>query len=423
MNITATRFSRRALGLAVFGALALSSCGADEVAGFGGGGSSDGGSSDGGGSGASDGGADAPATAAPDLPQLEAGFSLEDFTKEVTVSGTVQPKAGTVVTPTGTLRIDGIQEITSVPADAVGLDPETNEDGEELDFAAAEGEVLRAVDFSFTANSQDAFSTDAALPATDVSIRGGSSQTHLAELTGDTSSRYLLSVPADGSAVLVVSSEGHDQVIDLLTGERQADDVAAAFYREGRVQEPHHTFPAEVKAIPVLYSGEEDSEIAASVSFQATTLTLTAWTKEEGWAEAGSAWLVLDWNSEASLDTEVQGLVDVKGYSATASVTVDGKATTDEFHADKLSFAPSSTKEARALTAAVPVGTTSVTVGMSGGFSIEFDGMGGAYETTGSLDRAYTAEELTVEFPPTGDASGAPASNGGGAQPSDGGGS
>ena len=251
-----------------------------------------------------------------------------------------------------------------MPADAVGLDPETNEDGEELEFAAAEGEVLRAVDFSFTANSQDAFSTDAALPATDVSIRGGSSQTHLAELTGDTSSRYLLSVPADGSAVLVVSSEGHDQVIDLLTGERQADDVAAAFYREGRVQEPHHTFPAEVKAIPVLYSGEEDSEIAASVSFQATTLTLTAWTKEEGWAEAGSAWLLCWTGTARPLSTpRCRGFVDVKGYSATASVTVDGKATTDEFHADKLSFAPSSTKEARALTAAVPVGTTSVTVG------------------------------------------------------------
>ena len=39
-----------------------------------------------------------------------------------------------------------------MPADAVGLDPETNEDGEELEFAAAEGEVLRAVDFSFSAD-------------------------------------------------------------------------------------------------------------------------------------------------------------------------------------------------------------------------------------------------------------------------------
>src|SRR5699024_9383947 len=274
-----TRFGRRAFGLAAFGALALSACGSEEIARFtdtGGSGASDGGgagASDGGG-GASDGGGTGAATA--DLPQLEAGFTVENFTKDVTVSNTPQPQNNTVITPTGTLTIDGVQEIATVPAEAVDLEAEMDEDGEELDFAAAEGEVLRAFDLSFAPEDDDDLAYDDGPPPTDLSIRAGGSQTHLAELDLEDSTRILVSVPQDGSAALVVSSEGHDQLVDLLTGERQDDDVAAAYYRADRVQEPHHTFPVSVEPFPVLYDGEPDNDIDATVSFQATTLTLTA---------------------------------------------------------------------------------------------------------------------------------------------------
>src|SRR5699024_10480125 len=191
-------------------------------------------------------------------PQPAPGFHQEAFTKDVTVTSTLNPENSTVITPTGTLSIDGLQELTSVPADAVDLDPELDEDGEVLDFAAAQGEVLRAVDLSFTPVDEDAPGGGDGLPATDLSVRGGGSQTHLAEIDAKYTDRILLSVPEDGSAVLVVSSEGHDQLVDLLTGERQGDDVAAVYYREDRVQEPHHTFPVSVDPFPVLYGGEAD---------------------------------------------------------------------------------------------------------------------------------------------------------------------
>src|SRR5699024_12833921 len=99
---------------------------------------------------------------------------------------------------------------------------------EELDFAAAEGEVLRALDLSFAPEDDDDLAYDDGPPPTDLSIRAGGPQTHLAELDLEDSTRTLVSVPQDGCAALVVSSEGHDQPGDLLTGERQDDDVAAA---------------------------------------------------------------------------------------------------------------------------------------------------------------------------------------------------
>ncbi|MGP9538078.1 hypothetical protein ACT3SP_08700 [Brachybacterium sp. AOP43-C2-M15] len=410
-STTTARFGRRAFGLAAVGALALAACGSEDAAEFEDAGGS--GASDGGGSDASDGGG-AAADATAGLPRLDAGFILEDFTKDVTVSDTLQPEKNTVITPTGTLTIDGLQALASVSAEAVELDPETGEAGEEAEFAAADGEVLRAIDLSFTHDGEDDWGAEDGLPPTDISIRAGGSQSHLAEITSDYSSRILVSVPEDGSAALVVSSEGHDQVVDLLTGERQEDDIAAAYYREDRVQEPHHTFPVSIEPIPVLYGGDADSEIDATVSFQATTLTLTAWTEGNGWAEPGGAWLEMAWKCETTIETSLPGLVKAGSFSATASLTVADETTTDEVHADKLNLSPSSNTQERTLIAAVSADTSAATVSMSGTFTVEVDAPRDTHEMDGSGDREFSLEELTVEFP-LDDA--APS-----AQPSDGGG-
>lgn len=406
-STTTARFGRRAFGLAAVSALALAACDSGEVAGFE--------EADGSDAGASDGGGDAAAPdAAPDLPQLEKSLIVEDLTKDVTVSDTLQPENSTVITPTGTLSIDGVQALDAVSAEAVDREPETDEAGEAVGFAAAEGEVLRAIDLSFAAAGEDALGADDGPPPTDLSIRTGGSQSHLAEIEGDYSNRILVSVPEDGSAVLVVSSEGHDQLVDLLTGERQDDDVAAVYYREGRVQEPHHAFPISVEPFPVLYDGEADSEIDAAVSFQATTLTLTAWTEQTGWAEPGGAWLVMDWIGETTIDTSIPGLVSAGSYSATASVSVDGEATTDEVHADELMLSPSSNEEKRTLVTAVSMETSAATVSMSGKLSVEVDSSPGGYEMEGSGDREFTSDELTVEFPLDGPSPSAQPSDGGG---------
>lgn len=399
MHSTSIPVGRRAFGLAVVGALALSACGSDDTAGFdvsggsdgGGGGSDSGGASDGG---TSDGGGEIPAN----LPRLDAGFTAEGFTKDVTVTATMQPTNSTVVTPTGTLTIAGLQEIATVPADALELDAERGADGEELDYAAAEGEVLRALDLSFTPFGEDSWSSDDDLPLTDLSLSATGTQTHLAEITRSYEERFLLSVPEDGSGRLIVSSEGHDQVVDLFTGEREEDEVAAAYYRGDRVQEPHHTFPVPVDPYPVLYDGKEDSEIVPEVSFQATTLTLTAWTKEKGWAEPGRAWLVLDWISECSLATEVPGLVDVGEYAAVATVDVDGETTTDKITLDKVLYAPSTSTEESTLVVPVAVDMAAATISMSGSLSLSINGSRDSYELDGSGDREFSSEPLTVEF-------------------------
>lgn len=409
-STTTGRFGRRSFGLAAVGALALAACGSEKTAEF----EDAGGSSANDRGGASDGGGVSP-DATEGLPQLDAGFTLEDFTKDVTVSETLQLERNTVITPTGTLTIDGLQALATVSAEAVEQDPEMDEDGEEAEFAAAEGEVLRAIDLSFalSAADEDNWGTDDGLPPTDISLRAGGSQSHLAEITRDYSNRILVSVPEDGSAALVVSSEGHDQVVDLLTGEREEDDVAAAYYRDDRVQEPHHTFPVSIESIPVLYGGNADSEIDATVSFQATALTLTAWTERNGWAEPGGAWLEMDWNCETTIETSVPELVKAGSFSATASLTVDDETTTDEVHADKLILSPSSNTEERTLVAAVSADTTAATVSMSGTFTVEIDGLQDSYTLDGSGERKFSTKELTVEFPQD-DA--APS-----AQPSDGG--
>ena len=91
-STTTARFGRRSFGLAAVGAFALAACGSEETAEF----------EDAGGSSASDeGGASDGGGAAPDatagLPQLDAGFTVEDFTKDVTVSDTLQPEKNTEI--------------------------------------------------------------------------------------------------------------------------------------------------------------------------------------------------------------------------------------------------------------------------------------------------------------------------------------
>ncbi|MGP9844007.1 hypothetical protein [Brachybacterium sp. 107] len=419
-STTTKHIDRRAFGVAILGTLALSACSSGSRAGFE---KSDGSGSSDGGSGASDGGAPTP-DATAGLPRLEEGFTAEEFTKDVTASESLHPKNSTVVTPTGVLTIDGVQEIATVTAESVGLEAETDADGDALDFAPADGEVLRAVDLSFAPSGDTDGLQEPSSPITDLTISARGSQAHLAEIDGDYSARVLISVPKDGSASLVVSSEGHNQMVDLLTGERQDDPVAAVYYRSDRVQEPHHTFPVSVDPFPVLYDGEADSETTTTTSFQATTLELTAWTEKNGWAEPGGAWLVMTWQSEITIDTEIPGLIKATGFSATATVTVDGESTTDEVHDDDLMLSPSSNSEERTMVVAVPADVSSATVSMSGGFSLQIDS--GAYEIKGSLDREFSSKELTVDFPDGGSGESVQPSDGGGStpdtQPSDGGG-
>lgn len=407
-STTTKHIDRRAFGVALLGTLALSACSTGSRAGFeetDGTGASDEGSA------ASDGGGASAPDATANLPRLEAGFTVEEFTKDVTVSDALHPKNCTVVTPTGVLTIDGVQEIATVTAESVGLEAETDPDGEALDFAPADGEVLRAVDLSFAPSGETEGLQAEPSPITDLTISARGSQAHLAEIDGDYSARVLISVPEDGSASLVVSSEGHDQMVDLLTGERQDDPVAAVYYRSDRVQEPHHTFPVSVDPFPVLYDGEADSETTTTTSFQATALELTAWTEKNGWAEPGGAWLVMTWQSEITVDTEIPGLIKATGFSATATVTVDGESTTDEVHDDDLMLSPSSNSEERTMVVAVPADVSSATVSMSGGFSLQIDS--GVYEIEGSLDRTFESEELTVDFPDGGSESRNQSSDGG----------
>jgi hypothetical protein len=371
--------TRLGLGVLALSALALSACGGGEgEAEF------------------------AEESAAPEVvgEEVSPGFLYEDISQNVTVTETLRPERSEVITPTGTLQVNEVQAVSTVPAEEVELEEVTDEEtGEQLDYIAAAGEELRVVDFSFTPHGdQEQLYGGAHESGTtsELSISVGGSQNHLQSLDSQADHRILVSAPEDGSTQLVVSSEGHDQYVDVLTGERQEDEVAAAYYRPVTTQEPHHTFPVEDSEFTVMRDGEVDSEPAVSYDLQVASASLTAWTEEGGWAAPGEAWLAVDWNYEARPE-DMSGIgIDELKLKLTADV--DGTASEDEV------VAPGGAvpNEERTSYAAVPIETTDVSLSLSGDVSVEYIYGGSSYSLAEDTAE-FSTEELAVSFPLTGD--------------------
>ncbi|MGO1838755.1 MAG: hypothetical protein ACTH0E_04470 [Candidatus Microbacterium stercoravium] len=375
---TRTLFIRSGAGLAALSMLALAGCGsANDAATFqtGAGGASE----------------EMSATPAPTEEaaaggeSVEPGFVYDDISKNVTSTANLRPENDQVVVPNGTLTINSVQEVSIVKGEDLGLG--TVDGG----YGAPEGEALRVVDVSFAPNEEF---PDSDAPTSDLSIEVGGAQEHLYTLDGEQDHRILVSAAEDGTTQLIVSSEGHEQQVDVLTGERADDDVAAAYYLSTPRQEPHHEFPIESDRFPTKSTTGPDEDVTTAYSFQVDSATLSAWTAEDGWAEPDQAWLVVDWKYEVTAEHSIiSGRID--RFDAALAIKVGDDVTQDKVHdEDKNRHAEGN----RSTSVSVPIETADVTVSVSGGVVISMSGGSGlqmAGETTGE----FASDELKLSFP------------------------
>lgn len=329
--------------------------------------------------------------ATPEL-RTDPGFTYDDISKDVTVTDTTRPEQSAVVTPSGTLTINEVQEVATVDPDAIGLGAGAGDEtsDEPTEYSAARGESFRIVDVSYTPD-EDLSGDD--VPTSDLSLVAGGSQSHLAALEDEQEFRMLISAADDGSTQLVVSSEGHDQFVDVLTGERVDDDVAAAYYLPTTRQEPHHTFPIDEASLPIKSHSSAEEDLVVDYAFQVASASLVAWTADGGWAQSGEAWLVVDWNYEVLAEHPVMP-GSIETLSAALSMDVGGEVTKDEVFAEDETGDASGTRTAYV---AVPIDTSEVQLSVSGNIEV---GMlhGSGLEMAGETTAEFSSEKLTVSF-------------------------
>ena len=283
----------------------------------------------------------------------------EDLGKIVSTDALDSGDEGRVVVPSGELTVSGISSVKQVPesvvADAVAPeDAAPSEDegmpaeeapseapssaaGSGEDFGPAEGKKLSLVTVSYTSNDagQDpAYSSDddesantADLASPTLSLDRDGQIRELPKLDEEGQHTYLISTPADGKAEFVVTQDGHEQRLDLNTGKRLADEVASTYYRENaepvEINEPLAFPDTTVTAGSGGNSNTYDYKV--KLTTELGKARLTPWTKKEGWADEGHAWLVID--GKAGIEPE--GALTPSKAKITYTIAVDGEEEVD----------------------------------------------------------------------------------------------
>lgn len=312
--------------------------------------------------------ADASETASdlePVDPDLLTVPQEDDLGKIVTTDAVDAGDEGNIVVPSGELKISGISSVEQVPQTVIdssvapedaevsdeeephsdtdaSASPADTDSGEAL--GPAKGKRLNLVTVDYTADeTESGYSTDddpldtsdLASPTLGLELDGQTRE--LPKLDEDGHRTYLMSLPAEGTAELVVTQDGHEQRLDLSTGKRTADNVTATYYREKtkpvEINEPL-AFPDST--VTVGGSGTANEyDYKVKLTTELAEAQLTPWTKEKGWADANTAWLLIDGKAgiepEASLtpstakftyslaaegDEEASFEVAAKGYKA-----------------------------------------------------------------------------------------------------------
>lgn len=264
----------------------------------------------------------------PPLPQADAGLVLEELPEGTTVEDVTDPgDAGIVQTPVGTITINSV-----ATAPALSLEDDSPE-GRSL-RGPADDHVFRVIDFEWSASEDP----DEASVELVLSADGQQRQiVQVAENDGwgseDSSHRMVISAPAEG-AELLITSDGHGQVVDLATGERQSDPIADTYYRKVRSQDLNEEWTFPTKTV-------DDYAVDLNVSLSTVSLTphVPRSVGREGWAKADQAWLVVRF--ESSVDIECCSRFSVKttsydvvvrsGKKVVGRASVKGDSYDDEF--------------------------------------------------------------------------------------------
>ncbi|WP_109507471.1 hypothetical protein [Nocardioides speluncae] len=228
---------------------------------------------------------------APPLPAAEAGTALPQAPAGLELTDQTEPgDAGIVITPGGTLTVSSVASTATYTVEG--------EDGSLEAFAPAEGEEFRVVSYEFT-ESQDVESTP---PPVTLSLESGGQVKQIIDLSNPseagvepgTPPQLLVSVPADDpETALAVSSAGHDQQVDLTTGERRPDAVADTYYRKVTRQD----VAKSLRFQPQPFTDTHDTPHRMNVTVDVDAVELVPYVPEElgnqGWADEGKAWLVV----------------------------------------------------------------------------------------------------------------------------------
>lgn len=332
-----------------------------------------------------------------ELEPVAAGFLSEEVGKDITTSGTIRPEKAEVVTPAGTLKLTQVQTVDSLTPEQIGLEAVTDDGSEVLAYGPAEGEVFRVVDLSFV--PWEGAAGEGTTAELSISIAG--SQQHLHALDQELEVRLLASLPEGGSTQFVVSSEGHDQFVDVLTGERADDDVAAAYYRSNTVQEPHHKLTIESISFPTETTTGPYGDLVTDLSYEVDSATLSAWTNDGGWAEPGSAWMAVTWGYDLGMDVaDSQIVTEFASISSIISVDVAGEVTTDELRFED-KYASGGIDGEHTTYVAVPVDVTGATISFSGSLTADIPhGMG--VTLSGETSADFASDEYELSFPAEG---------------------
>lgn len=339
--------------------------------------------------------------------EAEPGLVYEDISHAPAVLETLRPEDGAVVTPAGTLTVDEVEVVETVPAGEIGLSEEEegqeeqDEQVEQAQATAAEGEEFRILTMSFTPDEategigDEVLDVDAAL-----ALSIGGVQSHLHDLDGQQDFRILFSVPQDGSGSLTISSEGHDQSIDVLTGERAEDEVSAGYYREVTNQDLNHTFPVESDRVVLQHERREGDEGQASVDYdlRVNSVGLAGWSEQEGWAAPGEAWLVIDWAYQVAADNDVYA----DGSTRDLDITLVADLGDQVVEGNVKNQDSRRTNRAGIVTVlAVPSDTVDVTLSLSG--TAEFEIKSSAYDVADEAQSRleFATDQLEVAFPDT----------------------
>lgn len=291
------------------------------------------------------------ALAAPPIPQAPEDLVVADEELPVDLAQpddeTASPgEAGQVITPAGTLAVRSVVQLETVPMGAGQEDSEessgsaaeqqgTSEDAV-LDPAGrphgpSEGQAFYLIDYTF----EPAEAMDEELTAA-LALRSAGQQTTLANFEesgggfGSPSSEdhsVLVSADADESS-LIISSSGVDQQVELPPGERTSNETAAAYYRDVTQQDLNHEFSVEE---PTFTVGEDESVLSSYLNIQSARLTAYSEAPgADGWAEPGTAWLVLEQDATFSSEDSWVDLIELAAEFSAVDESGDSHSTSTD---------------------------------------------------------------------------------------------
>ena len=243
--------------------------------------------------------------AAPELPSadegiLRSGDQIDTSTLEL--EDVKRPEdAGTVITPGGTVTVESVASAPYLPGEPAEQ--------------PAEGEVFRVLTYSLE-NAEDtegnvamSLLIDAAGQQRDVGV----DDPYADEQT------FVVSVPEGEPASLVVASAGHEQRVDLDTGERRPDPITDAYYRSVTEQDIGKTKNYPFQSAP---TDNGPKRLAYSLDMESARITPYTTIGGLGYAKKGKVWLEVTFTGELR-DPEYEFNLERTDFNWTA--TVKGK--------------------------------------------------------------------------------------------------